>query len=131
MLMALTLIQYLLIAYLVLDKDVRGYMLLLGAITFINLLQVGMPHVYERMMVYDLLYLLAAFRLQDISKTIGIGIICLTSFFLNWYEGISYYQTEFYDTRALWNNIMIQVIIIVSCIDCNWRKLCNKTHMQN
>lgn len=121
MMIALTLIQFILIAFFVANRDVQRYMCLLGAITLLNIIQFGTGYYYERMMCYDLLYIVAAFILKDSEKLIGVTIVCITSFLLNWYEYTSYYQTEFYPYRGIINSMFIQAVILIACVDCDWR----------
>ncbi len=121
MMIALTLIQFILAAIFIKNRDVQRYMCLLGAITLLNIFQLGANYYYERMMVYDILYIVAALILKDSEKLIGITIVCITSFLLNWYEYTSYYQTEFYPYRGIINSMFIQAVIVIACIDCEWR----------
>lgn len=128
--MTFTLLQYALLYFLVTDRDIRYFLLMLGVITSVNLMQYGDPFIYQRLIIYDLGYITASFLLKDKEKTIGITSICMASVLINLYEMVSYYQTEFYAVHGLINNIMIQAICLISCVGCKWRDLCKKTHMR-
>ncbi len=85
---------------------------------------------YIRSAVVDVFMFLSVFFVRNNLASLGVGIACVTSFTLNIYEQISYYQTVFYSYRGYLQFALTQLMVLSLLMDCRWRDLCKKTHMR-
>lgn len=126
----LTIIQAILLAFLIKDKDVRCALIAMAGVFFVNLLCYGQPLFYIRMAGIDVLFCLSAYFLKDLYKRAILFGICLSSYAMNLYEHFSYYQTIIYPYRKEIQWCLVQMMYLTVLHNCKWRDLCKKTHMQ-
>lgn len=126
----LSIIQLIVIYFLIENKDIKSYLLLIVGIFILNLITFGYPMYYVRHMVIDVIFCLCAYVIKDDLKRIAIILICTASYFMNLYEHLSYYQTIFYEYRTPIQWCMLQMIYLILLYKTKWRTWW-KTDSQN
>lgn len=124
----LTVMQALLLSYLVKDKDVKYTLIAMAGVFFINILMYGYPLYYIRHAGLDILFCLSGYFLKDLYKRVILFGICLSSYAMNLYEHFSYYQTIIYPYRKEIQWCLVQMMYLTVLHNCKWRDLCKKTH---
>lgn len=116
-------IQFILLAFLVKDQDVKWVGLLMSVAFAFSFLSQGHDYFYIRNAAIDMYLILCTSFLYDARKKLLLYIICWTSLSMNVYEGMSYYQTIIYPYRDVIQWWMVEFMFIILAWKCEWRML--------
>ena len=127
----LSLIQFLLLLLLVVNKDIRTFCIGYVVILFINVGLINTPveWFYWKKALSDISLLYFCTKVGIDWKRYLVGSIILCSLSMNVYEGFSYYQTIIYPYRDVIQWWMVEIMFIILAWNCNWRgnELCQIT----
>lgn len=127
----LSILQVILLAFIIKDEDIKHTLYAIGVVFFINLLSHGAPLFYIRMAGLDILFCFTIFFIKDSIKRILLWIVYLLSFSMNIYEQLSQYQSFFYSYRKEVQWCLIQLMFIIITYNCRWRRYSWKTNKQS
>ena len=114
-------IQFLLTAFFITDKDIRRYAVATAVVLSINNLLVGVGDYYLRNMIFDLLFMSTVITLKDSIKQYLLFAICACSLLMNYYEWQSVYQTFIYEYRDIVQWWMVELMFVITFWKCSWR----------
>jgi hypothetical protein len=132
MYLLITPITLMIISFLIRDKDIVEVSRYLSVVLVLDILTWFLfptDFYYIRSALIDILMFIVVFKLDDVRKSLLVGVPCIISFLLNVIEQFSYYATIFYDYRSYIQFILMQIMIWGLIYNCKWRKLC-KTSSQ-
>lgn len=132
MYLLITPITLMIISFLIRDKDiveVSRYLSVVLVLDIITWIMFQTDFYYIRSALIDILMFVVVFKLDDVRKSLLVGLPCIISFLLNVTEQFSYYATVFYDYRPYIQFVLMQIMIWGLIYNCKWRKLC-KTNSQ-
>lgn len=127
----ITPITLLIISFLIRDKDivaVSRYLVAVLSLDIVTWMLFPTDLYYIRSALIDILMFVIIFQLQDIRKSLVVGVPCIISFLLNIIEQFSYYETIYYPYRPYIQFILMQVMLWGIIYGCKWRTLCKKTN---
>lgn len=123
----LSLIQFIILLLLVVNKDIQTFCIGYVVILLINIGMVGTPIdiFYWKKALSDIVLLYFCTKISINWKRYLISTIVICSLLMNIYEGLSYYQTIIYPYRDVIQWWMVEIMFIVLAWNCNWRGIDN------
>lgn len=123
----LSLIQFILLLLLVVNKDIRtfciGYVVIL--VINVGLINTPVEWFYWKKAISDLFLLYFCTKVSIDWKRYLVGSVVICSLLMNIYEGLSYYQTIIYPYRDIIQWWMVEIMFVVLAWNCNWRGIDN------
>jgi hypothetical protein len=131
MYLLITPITLLIISYLIRDKDIVEVSRYLSGVIILDIISwILFPtyYYYIRSALIDILMFIVVFQLNNVRKSLLVGVPCMISFLLNIIEQFSYYETIFYPYRPYIQFALMQCVLWGLIYGCRWRQVCSKTH---
>lgn len=115
-------IQFLLAALIIKDKDVILYCIGVALTFCLSNLLIGVGDYYIRHLLFDVLFISIIPLLKDRVKQTLLFTVCFCSLLMNYYEWQSVYQTPLYPYRDTLQWWMVELMFIITCWKCTWRE---------